>query len=789
MQDVTDEPGTACRPPGSQPLATGKAYWRSLDELADTPAFRDWVERRFPAVDARAARRRGRPAAVPATDGGVARPGRAGGLPPARAPGPPLHQAPRGGRAGAAQLSTPRPCPGRGSAFPILVESHEGRPTKIEGNPRHPDSGGSSDALAQASVLDLYDPDRSSPVLQKGQPSTWEAYDAFAAEHFAALRERKGKGLRRPERGRGVAVPRPAARAPAGGHARGALAHLRADQPRPTPGPARRWPSDRRSCRAISSIAPRSSCRSTATSSAWRRTAGRHIRGFAEARLARGADRRDEPALRGREPVLAHGRDGRSPAPAAVQPGGRLHPGPGSRAARRATTWCLPPGSPQAALRQALAAFKPSVRLDERWVREVAADLRAHAGKGIIVAGRRQPPLVHALASAMNAALGNLGKTVELRKPPARPASGTLEELAEAIDKGRSRPWSSSAATRVQRAGRSRVRRSDEAGRDHDPAGTARRRDVAAGDLAPARRALPGVVGRRPDRRWDGRADPAADRAALRRAERASRWSPGWPSSRRRRPTRSSAARSGRSAASPRPTSRPPGGDSCTTGLLAGSALSGRATRLAVGRRSPRRVAAAKPGPGPLSAENLELVLDRDAKVDDGRFANNGWLQELPDPVTKLTWDNAALFSPKTAQALGVANGDVVRLDLDGRSLEIAAMILPGQADFSVAVPLGYGRTACRPRRPGRGLQRLRPPHDRRARYRRRPEGRPDRPDVPPGLHPGPFHDGGARPGPRAIPGRLAGQARLAMPTRRSCAKSQTARSSTASISGAWRST
>jgi molybdopterin-containing oxidoreductase family iron-sulfur binding subunit len=108
-----------------------------------------------------------------------------------------------------------------------------------------------------------------------------------------------------------------------------------------------------------------------------------------------------------------------------------------------------------------------------------------------------------------------------------------------------------------------------------------------------------------------------------------------------------------------------------------------------------RAVAAAKPGPGRLSTANLELVLERDAKVDDGQFANNGWLQELPNPITKLAWGNAALLSPKTAQELGIANGDVVRLELNGRSLEIAANILPGQADHSVGVALGYGRTAC----------------------------------------------------------------------------------------------
>ena len=72
----------------------------------------------------------------------------------------------------------------------------------------------------------------------------------------------------------------------------------------------------------------------------------------------------------------------------------------------------------------------------ERWIREVAADLRAHAGKGIIIAGRRQPPLVHALVFAINALLGNLGKTIELRKPPARPTADALAELVEAIDKG-----------------------------------------------------------------------------------------------------------------------------------------------------------------------------------------------------------------------------------------------------------------------------------------------------------------------------------------------------------------
>ena len=70
-----------------------------------------------------------------------------------------------------------------------------------------------------------------------------------------------------------------------------------------------------------------------------------------------------------------------------------------------------------------------------------------------------------------------------------------------------------------------------------------------------------------------------------------------------------------------------------------------------------------------------------------------GWLQELPDPLTKLTWDNPALLSPKTAATLGLASEDVVRLEYSGRSLELPVWLLPGMADGVVALTLGYGRS------------------------------------------------------------------------------------------------
>ena len=92
-------------------------------------------------------------------------------------------------------------------------------------------------------------------------------------------------------------------------------------------------------------------------------------------------------------------------------------------------------------------------------------------------------------------------------------------------------------------------------------------------------------------------------------------------------------------------------------------------------------------------ATGLEIIFRPDPGIWDGRFANNGWLQELPRPVTRLTWDNAVLISPVTAEKLGVTNEDVVELRLGEQSVRGPVWIVPGQADETVVVTLGYGRT------------------------------------------------------------------------------------------------
>ncbi|MGH9658176.1 MAG: 4Fe-4S dicluster domain-containing protein, partial [Bryobacteraceae bacterium] len=117
---------------------------------------------------------------------------------------------------------------------------------------------------------------------------------------------------------------------------------------------------------------------------------------------------------------------------------------------------------------------------------------------------------------------------------------------------------------------------------------------------------------------------------------------------------------------------------------------------LVAGSASPEKKVSVKPGfrvDLPAAPEGMEIVFRADPCVHDGRFANNGWLQELPKPITKLTWDNAALLAPQTAERLRLHNEDVVELELDGRRVDAPVWIVPGHAPDSVTVHLGYGRT------------------------------------------------------------------------------------------------
>jgi molybdopterin-containing oxidoreductase family iron-sulfur binding subunit len=127
-------------------------------------------------------------------------------------------------------------------------------------------------------------------------------------------------------------------------------------------------------------------------------------------------------------------------------------------------------------------------------------------------------------------------------------------------------------------------------------------------------------------------------------------------------------------------------------GLLAGSELPAASPGIVLGVG--REIVAELTAASVSGQEGLALVLAASPAVFDGRWANNAWLQELPDAITKLTWGNAAQLSPATAAGLGVKNEDVARLSYGERSLELPVWIVPGQADDTVVVHLGYGRAS-----------------------------------------------------------------------------------------------
>jgi molybdopterin-containing oxidoreductase family iron-sulfur binding subunit len=667
----------------------GQDRWQTLDQLADTPEFRDWVQKRFPkpmmALLSPGVDRRGFLQLMAASLGlaglaGCRRP-EIKALPYSKppeevVPGHPVFYA----------TAMPR----QGAAFPIIVETHEGRPTKIEGNPTQPDSAGSSDALAQASVLELYDPDRASPVLKKGQPSTWQDYDAFAAQLYASLREHKGKGLR---------ILSGDANSPSLDLLR---EHMRTIMPQAV------WhvfePINREHAQAGATLAFGSTLRARflfdkanlilsldSDFLGLEEDGTRHHRGFSSARLGTGSSPTMNRlyVVESQFSITGGMADHRLRLASSLVVDYTLALARELLAGDRLAS--LPSGSPQANLRQALASFQPAVAVDEHWIREVAADLRAHAGKGIIIPGRRQPALVHALAFALNSALGNLGKTIELRRPPAGSAPGTVQELVQAIEKkdvetliivGGNPVYDAPAdlgfgdqmvavATTIRLG-----LHADETSRLaswHLPAahfleswGDARGGD---GTLLPIQPMIEPL--------FDGR-NILEEMARLVKFETTSPYEIVRRSFRKN----SGVSDAGFEAAWRKYLHE-------GTGAVGSYPVDKPAVRWEAVAKT---VAATKPGPGALSSTSLELVLERDAKVDDGRFSNNGWLQELSNPLLKLAWGNAAIMSPKTAQELAVADGDVVRLELDGRTLEIAAIILPGQADYSIGVALGYGR-------------------------------------------------------------------------------------------------
>jgi len=559
-------------------------------------------------------------------------------------------------------------------AVGLLVTVHEGRPTKVEGNPDHPASLGSSGAFEQALLLDLYDPRRLRGFVKKGQQLSSRA----------ALRELARLG--------------DAHAADGGKHLRFLLAEsgspLLADLRRRIQG---RLPNARfHVYESLSADEAREGTRlafGRPMEARLRLDRARVVLSLDDDFLAFGAER-----LRLARELAAS----RAPGPGMS----RLYAAEG----HLSTTGSLADhrfrmrpsqvlGFARAVARRlaerhglsVLAAMGQAFPEREREAAAVADDLLRAGAAALVTAGPRQPAAVHALAAAINGALGAAGKTVEYRpaaEEPTGPAS--LRGLAAAIGAGQ-------VDTLVVTA--------------RNPCFAA----PADMDLDALLARVPNVVYLAP------RADETSPRASFLVA--ASHPFESWGDARAADGTVSlcqplieplfeslseaellasfvgQGDRGGHLLLQELWRARGPAGASFEQSWqrwLARGVVEGTAQAPETPPVRADEVASALRAP-PQKREGLEASFVPDPTLLDGRFAENAWMQELPDPITKMTWDNAALLSAATARKLGLTNGRRVELRLHGRKVEAPIWIAPGHADDLLTLPLGYGRTAAGP--------------------------------------------------------------------------------------------
>lgn len=668
-------------PPCPEP-ETGLKYWRSLDQLAETPEFRQWVEREFPAGASEFTDPVGRRHFVKIMGASFLLGGL--GLTGCRRPEEkilPFSKLPEGYVHGVAQYyATARPT--RTGAVPLVVKSHEGRPTKVEGNPEHPEHNGSTDLFTQASILNLYDPDRAQRFAKGGNTATREE-----GLDFLGLVGRKFRA----NNGAGLAILMEPSASPSRDRVlqdlQKALPQARFYAHDPLDVDTARRAASQTFGQSVAPYYRLDKANVVVTLDAdilgSEEDQYRLIRGFSKGRKleTKESSMNRLYAVEGLMTLTGVNADHRlrvatsQVAAVAAALGAEVIKASGNSAAQP--------------LADALAKIALPAGVNPKWVQECAKDLvkAENKGKAVVVAGHRQPLAVHVIAQAINSALGSVGSAVEFKPVPAAPA-GSLTELAQSLNAGSvdtlvvlgvnpaytapaDLEWST-----TQRKAKNVVRLGyyeDEsfAGSDwHLPAahyleswGDARTSD---GTYVPVQPLIEPMFGGLTEIEVLARLAGSSVvrphdivRETFRTVSGASNLDGAWKKL-------------------------------LHDGFLTGSAAS--SSSLAVNFTAAAGVVSSlTPSPAP-SEQSLEVVFYRDYSLDDGRYNNNGWLQELPDPITKLTWDNAILISRKTATALKVANRDVVEVTLGGRKVTGPILVQPGLADNTVALALGYGR-------------------------------------------------------------------------------------------------
>ncbi|MEZ4618502.1 MAG: 4Fe-4S dicluster domain-containing protein [Caldilineaceae bacterium] len=558
-----------------------------------------------------------------------------------------------------------------GYALGLLAQSTDGRPTKLEGNPEHPASRGATNAIAQATILDLYDPDRSQRVRNGDNDATWDDFLAALRSGLAAQTDSGGSGLR--VLTESVTSPTLAAQMTA------ILAQY----------PNARWhhyePINRDNVYGGTALA-----------------FGEPLEPIYDLSNAQVIVSLDADFLAEGPGQVRYARDfadGRRATTAEATATNRLYVIESSTSITGAAADHRLPLSPtgvETFARALAAALGIGVEggtqaVPSTWIEAIVGDLQANQGSSIVIAGEYQPPAVHALAHAMYVTLGNVGQTVRYSVPIlATPAAGeqnqvgSLQTLVGEMQDGSVELLLILGGNPVYNA----------------PA------DLNFGE-ALAQVGLTVHLGLYADE------TAAVTTWHIPAAHELESWSDG-------------RAYDG-TVTIQQPLIEPLYGGHSIHELL--DALLSEEVRSsheivrgywegaqgadgfdAFWRRTLHDGFVTESGAAIVEAALVDnfaaqlpaiptdngrytLLFRPDPTVDDGRYANNGWLQELPKPLTKLTWENAALINPLTAGDLGLTTGDRVEITLNAQTVQLPVLLQPGQALDVITLSLGYGRT------------------------------------------------------------------------------------------------
>src|SRR5438309_1330411 len=697
---------------------SGRRYWRSTDDLADTPEFREWLEREFPSS---AAQLNGdewsRRSFLKLMGASVALAGF--GVSSCRRPK--MHLVPF---TKTVEWTIPgkflyysTAMPRRNGAIPLLVTTVDGRPINVDGNPLHAASNGASDVFVQAAINELYNPLRAKRIAENGKTSTAAAFEKYLGD----LRKKMGDGA-------GLAFLVEETHSPTRERIRGELEKMF---------PRMHW-------------CVYDPLRSEAQNFATQISFGDNLRLVprierADVILALDSDFLDcgegdiasSRAFSFRRRVSS-GKDSmnrlyvvenRYTLTGAMADHRLRLPASQIPLITHAIATRVATATKDAGLGSVLATLQVpagAAQFDEQWLNEAVNDLVSKSGASLVLAGAQQPVVVHLLVYGINSALKNVGRTVLLRELQRNQRDNSILQLAGDIAADRIKQLFILGANPVFNAPRritydlvkgwidwpelqKKVPDVIRLGYYEDETSALCRWNLPAShfleswgdalsseghylaiqpmilplfgglselDLLNAVMGKPKVDGPELVQETFQASKPVGDRASA--------WSKflhdGFASHILLR-------------------DQPPAFNGNTAGGIAHNLWS-------------------PPGPAP-TPESPEVVLVRDYSIDDGRYINNAWLQEMPDPITKLTWDNAALISPRYAKTLGVETGDLIKITIRPvsgkptaqpspartgaakpaetagpplRELVIAALIAPGHADNSITIPLGYGR-------------------------------------------------------------------------------------------------